>query len=69
MSNVVRSRKSSSSSKLSNNSASNKSLLHQGPWNNINGAAGDKKPNFSKKIIYTLILTNILSLLLGAGIG
>jgi BCL2/adenovirus E1B protein-interacting protein 3 len=61
---VVRSRKSSSSSKLSSNST-NKA----GHGNNAGGADDEKKPGYSNKIIYTLLLTNLLSLILGAGIG
>jgi len=65
LSNIVRSRKSSSSSKLSSNNSSGRSL------HGI-GFGSEKRPpaaGYSKKIIYTLIITNLLSLLLGAGIG
>ena len=67
LSNIVRSRKSSSSSKLSSNNSSGRSL------HGIGGFGNEKRPaaagGYSKKIIYTLIITNLLSLLLGAGIG
>ena len=61
----VRSRKSSSSSKLS---------LHNTSGNGSgNGGKAEKAgPGgglFSKKVVYTLLLTNLFSLLIGAGLG
>lgn len=49
---TARSRKSSSSSKLS-----------------IRNAKVGKKGLFSKEVMYTLVITNLLSLIIGAGIG
>lgn len=53
---AVRSQK--SSSKSSSNSSASSSRDGDG-----------KKPRFSKRVMYTLFLTNLLSLLIGAGIG
>jgi len=65
LSNIVRSRKSSSSSKLSSNNSGRSFHAAAGQP----GFGGEKRPAYSKKVIYTLIITNLLSLLLGAGIG
>jgi len=64
LSNIVRSRKSSSSSKLSSNNSGRSFHAVQPGFNN-----DGKRPAYSKKAIYTLLITNLLSLLLGAGIG
>ena len=65
LSNIVRSRKSSSSSKLSSNNSGRSLSFHAAQP----GFSNEKRPAYSKKVIYTLIITNLLSLLLGAGIG
>lgn len=52
----ARSRKSSGSSKVSFEK-------------NVKDECGKKKSLFSKEVMYTLVITNIISLLLGTGIG
>ena len=61
----VRSRKSSSSSKMSSLNNSKDSS----PGASNGGSSGNKKGFFTKQVFFTVLITNLVSFLVGAGIG